>query len=117
MLGMTFNCNNFRQNYETSFMSYFVYMLSNPARTVLYIGMTNNLERRLYEHSKGLGDAGKFTGRYQCNLLVYFETSPDAGHAIAREKQIKNWSRTKKEWLIETLNPTWEPIDLRTWKG
>ncbi|RTQ50719.1 GIY-YIG nuclease family protein [Hymenobacter gummosus] len=77
-------------------MSYFVYILSNPARTVLYVGVTNNLERRLCEHSLGLGDAGKFTGRYQCNLLVYFEISPDAVQAIAREKQLKNWSRAKK---------------------
>ncbi|MCC3156838.1 GIY-YIG nuclease family protein [Hymenobacter sp. 15J16-1T3B] len=98
-------------------MSYVVYILSNPARTVLYIGVTNDLERRLYEHGQGLGDAGKFTGRYQCNLLVYFESSPDAAQAIAREKQLKNWRRTKKEWLIGTLNPSWEPIDPRTWKG
>ena len=97
-----------------SFMGYSVYILSNPARTVLYIGMTNDLERRLYEHSQRLGDAGKFTGRYQCNLLVYFEASPDPRQAIAREKQLKNWSRAKKEWLIETLNPDWQPIDLRT---
>ncbi|GAB3829569.1 GIY-YIG nuclease family protein [Hymenobacter jeollabukensis] len=98
-------------------MSYFVYILSNPARTVLYIGVTNDLERRLHEHGQGLGDAGKFTGRYQCNLLVYFEISPDAVQAIAREKQLKNWSRTKKEWLVGTLNPRWEPIDPRTWQG
>ena len=98
-------------------MSFFVYILTNQARTVLYIGVTNDLERRLYEHSQGLGDAGKFTGRYQCNLLVYFEYSPDATQAIAREKQLKKWSRAKKEALIATLNPDWGPIDLRTWEG
>ncbi|RTQ45806.1 GIY-YIG nuclease family protein [Hymenobacter gummosus] len=98
-------------------MSFFIYILTNPARTVLYIGVTNDLERRLYEHGQGLGEAGKFTGRYQCNLLIYFEISPDAVQAIAREKQLKNWSRAKKEWLIGTLNPNWEPIDPRTWNG
>ncbi|GAB3841893.1 GIY-YIG nuclease family protein [Hymenobacter jeollabukensis] len=98
-------------------MGFFVYILPNQARTVLYIGVTNDLERRLHEHSQGLGDAGKFTGRYQCNLLIYFESSPDATQAIAREKQLKKWSRAKKEALITALNPGWTPIDLHTWAG
>ena len=98
-------------------MSFYVYILTNPARTVLYTGVTNNLERRIYEHSERLGEWGKFTGRYQCNLLIYFEISPDAKQAIAREKQIKNWTRAKKEFLINTLNPNWEPIDLRIWSA
>ncbi len=98
-------------------MSFCVYMLTNQTRTVLYVGVTNDLEWRLYEHSQGLGDAGKFTGRYQCNLLMYFELCPDATQAIAREKQLKNWSRAKKEFLINSLNPTWEPIDLHTRAG
>ncbi|MFC7668392.1 GIY-YIG nuclease family protein [Hymenobacter humi] len=98
-------------------MSFYVNILTNPARTVLYTGITNNLERRLHEHSTGLGESGKFTGRYQCNLLVYFEISPDAKQAIAREKQIKNWGRAKKDFLINTMNPAWEPIDLQTWSG
>lgn len=98
-------------------MSFYVYILTNPARTVLDTGVTNNLERRLHEHSVGLGEAGKFTGRYQCNLLVYFESSPEASQAIAREKQIKNWMRAKKEFLIYMLNPSWEPIDLQAWSG
>ncbi|MGI4886729.1 MAG: GIY-YIG nuclease family protein [Janthinobacterium lividum] len=92
-------------------------MLTNQTRTVLYIGVTNNLERRLCEHSGGLGDAGKFTGLYQCNLLVYFETVPGATQTIGREKQIKKWSRAKKESLVNALNPTWEPIDLHAWAG
>jgi putative endonuclease len=98
-------------------MDFYIYILTNPARTVLYTGVTNNLERRLYEHSEGLGEARKFTGRYQCNLLVYFESSTDAKQAIAREKQIKNWTRAKKEFLISTLNPDWKPIELQTWNG
>ena len=98
-------------------MSFYVYILTNPVRTVLYTGVTNDLKRRLYEHSSGSGEARKFTGRYQCNLLVYFEISADANQAIAREKQIKNWTRAKKEFLISTLNPSWEMIDLQTWSG
>jgi putative endonuclease len=96
-------------------MSYCVYLLTNPKRTVLYTGVTNDLERRLYEHAQGLGNAGKFTGRYQCNLLVYFEICADAQQAIVPEKEIKGWSRAKKEALITTLNPDWKPIDLSTW--
>jgi putative endonuclease len=72
---------------------------------VLYIGVTNDLERRLHEHGQGLGDAEKFTGCYQCNLLVYFELCPDAKQAITREKQLNKWRREKKEWLIGTMNP------------
>jgi len=102
---------------DVIWMSFFVCILTNPARTVLYTGVTNNLERRLYEHSEGLGEARKYTGRYQCNPLVYFETSPDANQAIAREKQIQNWTHVKKEFLISTLNPDWELIDLQTWSG
>ena len=59
-------------------MSYAVYLLTNMARTALYIGVTSNLERRLAEHNAGLGETGKFTGRYQVNLLVYFELYPAA---------------------------------------
>ncbi|MDU0372177.1 GIY-YIG nuclease family protein [Hymenobacter endophyticus] len=95
----------------------YVYLLTNPARTVVYTGVTSDLERRLYEHGQGLGKGGKFTGRYQCNLLVYFEAWPDAPQAIAREKEIKGWSRAKKERLTTSFNPTWAPIDLQTWDG
>lgn len=94
-----------------------VYILTNPAHTVLYIGVTNNLHRRLAEHGLGLGDAHKFTGRYQTNLLIYFEHCPDTIQAIAREKQLKRWTRAKKEALIAGLNPSWEAIDLETWDG
>ena len=74
----------------------YVYLLTNPNRTVLYIGVTNDLLRRLAEHSNNLGNHGKFTGRYQANLLVYFELLPDPTQAIAREKELKGWSRAKK---------------------
>ncbi|WP_400192559.1 GIY-YIG nuclease family protein [Hymenobacter sp. B81] len=95
----------------------YVYILTNPTQTVLYIGVTNDLRRRLYEHSSGRGDAGKFTGRYQADLLVYFEICPDAVQAIAREKQLKGWTRRKKDALIAAFNPTWQAIDLETWAG
>ncbi|WP_236668672.1 GIY-YIG nuclease family protein [Hymenobacter rubidus] len=95
----------------------YVYILTNTSRTVLYIGVTNDLTRRLYEHSTGRGDANKFTGRYQADLLVYFEQLPDAGQAIAREKVLKGWSRAKKDALVTAFNPEWKTIDLDTWDG
>ena len=72
---------------------------------------------RLYEHRSGNGDASKFTGRYQTDLLVYFELWYDAAQAIAREKQLKGWTRARKDALVNTLNPDWTDIDLATWQG
>jgi putative endonuclease len=95
----------------------YVYILTNPTRTVLYIGVTNDLTRRMYEHSSGRGDARKFTGRYQADLLVYFELCLNASQAIAREKQLKGWTRSKKDALVTEFNPTWQAIDLETWVG
>ena len=95
----------------------YVYILTNTGRTVLYIGVTNDLSRRLYEYSTRRGDASKFTGRYQADLLVYFELLPDASQAIAREKELKGWSRAKKDALIIGINPTWQVIDLETWEA
>ena len=94
-----------------------VYILTNTGRTVLYIGVTNNLPRRLYEHSAARGNVNKFAGRYQTDLLMYFEQLPDASQAIAREKALKGWSRAKKNALITAFNPEWKPIDLETWEG
>ena len=86
---------------------YFVYIITNKSRT-LYTGVTNNLERRVYEHKNKLVPG--FTARYNINTLVYFEETPDVLSAIAREKQIKGWLRSKKISLIEAVNPQW--IDL-----
>jgi len=86
---------------------YFIYIMTNNSRT-LYTGVTNNLERRVYEHKNKLVPG--FTARYKINMLVYFEETPDVLSAIAREKQIKGWLRSKKISLIETVNPQW--IDL-----
>jgi putative endonuclease len=76
----------------------YVYMLSNKNRTVLYTGVTNNLERRMAEHRSGLCT---FTKRYNVHDLVYYEVHKDIGQAIAREKNIKNWKREWKEELIK----------------
>jgi putative endonuclease len=104
----------------------YVYMLTNNIRMVLYTGVTNDLTRRLAEHNDTLGQRNKFTGRYQANLLVYFEVCADPMQAIAREKEIKGWSRAKKEALITNFNkealitnfnPTWAAINLETWTG
>jgi putative endonuclease len=89
--------------------NYFVYILTNADRhTVLYIGITNNLERRASEHSLGLGSA--FARRYNAHKLIYFEAYPDPASAIAREKQLKRWSRIKKEALIARRNPDWNDL-------
>ena len=95
----------------------YVYILTNPTRTVLYIGVTNDLTRRLFEHSEGRGNVVKFTGKYQADLLIYFEICADAPQAIAREKQLKGWTRAKKVALINGFNPDWKEIDLETWEG
>ena len=91
-------------------MQYYVYFLTNRTNTVLYVGVTNNLQRRLYEHKNELADG--FTKRYHVHKLVYFETTTDVRAAIAREKQIKSWSRARKNALIETMNPKWEDLSL-----
>ena len=85
---------------------YFVYILSNWDDSVLYIGVTGNLPRRLYEHRNHLVDG--FSSKYNTEKLVYFEETTDVYSAISREKQIKSWNRARKEALVESQNPTWE---------
>ena len=87
---------------------YYVYILTNKYNTVVYTGVTNNLERRLYEHRNHL--VGGFTKRYNLNKLVYFETTSDVDSAIEREKQIKGWKRDRKNALIECVNPQWNDL-------
>jgi putative endonuclease len=86
--------------------SYYVYILTNKNRTVLYIGVTNDLERRLHEHISGYIKG--FTHKYSCHHLVYYECFSDISEAIAREKRLKGWSRLKKDALIGSINPSWE---------
>jgi len=88
--------------------SYFVYILSNKKRGTLYIGLTNNLLRRLYEHKKGLIDG--FTKRYNIKMLVYFETTSNIQAAIEREKKLKKWNRAWKINIIEKNNPEWKDL-------
>ena len=76
--------------------------MSNQHNTTLYIGVTSNLETRVSEHKSGSYDG--FTQKYNCNKLVYYEVFSDINEAIEREKQLKKWSRRKKEWLIDTAN-------------
>ena len=75
---------------------------SNDYNTVLYIGVTNDLERRVQEHKSGLIPG--FTKQYNCGKLVYYEVFSDINQAIDREKQLKKWSRAKKDWLIDMVN-------------
>ncbi len=86
---------------------YYVYVTSSH-RGTLYTGVTNSLSRRLGEHKQKLVHG--FTTRYRVTKLVYFESTPDVLSAIAREKQIKGWRRSKKVDLIESVNSTWEDL-------
>ena len=90
--------------------SYFVYILTNWNNKVMYIGVTNNLERRMYEHKHKLVDG--FTKRYNVNKLVYYEVTSDIHEAIRREKQLKGFKRSKKNALVETMNPLWEDLNI-----
>jgi putative endonuclease len=87
---------------------YYVYIMTNKHNTVLYTGMTNDLRRRAYEHRTGRG--GGFTSRFNVRKLVYYEVTPSAEAAIAREKRIKAGSRQNKIDLIEGMNPDWQDL-------
>jgi putative endonuclease len=87
----------------------YVYILSSQTRR-LYIGVTSDLDGRIWEHKQSLIEG--FTKTYKINQLVYVEDYPDMESAIAREKQLKGWSRAKKIALIEASNPKWEEIQL-----
>ena len=82
--------------------------MSNWNNKVLYVGMTNDLERRIYEHKNKLIEG--FTKRYNINKLVYYEYTNEIDFAILREKQIKKWRREKKNILVETINPEWKDL-------
>ncbi|MDD6152564.1 MAG: GIY-YIG nuclease family protein [Elusimicrobia bacterium] len=88
-------------------MSY-IYILTNPTNKVLYIGVTNNLVRRIYEHKQKMLEG--FSSRYNLTKLVYYEQFDDIAKAIAREKVLKEWRRSWKECLINKLNPAWRDL-------
>ena len=86
---------------------YYVYILSNYSK-MLYIGVTNDLERRVYEHKKKLVKG--YTSKYNLHQLVYYEDTDDIGRAIETEKRLKGWKRYKKVKLIESVNPGWKDL-------
>lgn len=90
-------------------MTYYVYILTNANKNLIYIGVTNNLIRRVYEHKHHL-DKGSYTARYNIDQLVYFEETSDVEAAISREKQLKGWNRARKNRLVESKNPEWKDI-------
>ena len=87
---------------------YFVYILANKTNSTLYVGVTNDVARRLYEHCNGVNDG--FTKKYKVHKLVFVESTPDVQSAIQREKQLKGLTRDKKEALIDSQNPKWEDL-------
>ena len=87
---------------------YFVYILTNFSNNTLYVGITNNLQRRLYEHKHKLIKG--FTEKYNINKLVYYECTSDVLSAISREKQLKGWKKIKKINLITSINPQWNDL-------
>src|SRR6476659_10849328 len=90
--------------------AFYVYMMTNQSRVVLYTGITNSLVKRVWQHQNG--ETEGFTTTYKVNRLVYYECFNDPRDAIAREKGIKGWRREKKNTLVETKNPRWTDLCL-----
>ncbi len=88
--------------------TYYVYILASKRNGTLYIGLTNNLEKRVYEHKNNIIEG--FTSKYGVHLLVYYEQTNDVNIAIQREKQLKKWNRRWKLELIEKSNPNWNDL-------
>jgi putative endonuclease len=88
--------------------NYYIYIISNWNNKVIYVGMTNDLERRIYEHKNKIFEG--FSKKYNLNKLVYYEYTNDVTAAILREKQVKKWRREKKNNLIESMNPEWKDL-------
>ncbi|MFQ5965210.1 MAG: GIY-YIG nuclease family protein [Candidatus Scalinduaceae bacterium] len=89
---------------------YYIYLITNWNNKVMYVGVTNNLVRRIYEHKSKLVKG--FTNRYNINKLVYYEETHDVIAALAREKEIKKWRREKKNQLVNQMNPNWKDLSL-----
>ena len=87
---------------------YYVYLLTNRNNKVMYVGMTNDLRRRVYQHKRKLVPG--FTQRYNVDKLVYYESTHDVHAAITREKEIKKWRREKKDSLVNAMNPEWKDL-------
>ncbi len=93
---------------------YYVYILTNKTNTVLYVGVTNDLQRRTFEHKNKQTEG--FSKKYNLSKLIYFEATPNIDDAIAREKQLKGWRRKKKAELISENNPDWEDLYNKNFK-
>jgi putative endonuclease len=85
-------------------------MMTNERNTVLYVGVTGDLLKRVWEHKQGVIDG--FTKKYRCIKLVYYETTSDVWAALHREKELKGWKREKKNFLINRDNPSWQDLDI-----
>ena len=90
-------------------MNYYVYIMASATNVTVYVGVTSDLIRRVYEHRKHL-NPDSFTSRYDVHKLVYFEQTSDVRAALEREKQLKGWRRSKKNALIESMNPEWKDL-------
>jgi Predicted endonuclease containing a URI domain len=87
----------------------YIYMMTNKNKTTLYIGVTSDLVKRIYEH-RNKENPNSFTARYNLDYCVYYEEFADIDTAILREKQLKGWTRKKKDWLINQINPDWKDL-------
>ena len=90
-------------------MNYYVYIMASVTNVTVYVGVTSDLIRRAYEHRSHL-DPDSFTSRYDVHKLVYYEQTADVRAALEREKQLKGWRRSKKNALIESMNPEWKDL-------
>ena len=97
--------------------NFYTYILTNSTKKVLYTGVTNDLDRRLYEHYFGIDQKDSFTSKYKCYYLVWYERHQYINNAIEHEKEIKGWLRSKKISLIEQENPEWRFLnkDIMEW--
>ena len=93
---------------ERPLTDYYVYIMTNESR-MLYVGVTNDLQRRVFKHQQKL-DRASFTAKYNMTRLAYFESTSDIRAAIAREKQLKGWLRKRKVGFVESVNPLWEDL-------
>ncbi|MBL4675096.1 MAG: GIY-YIG nuclease family protein [Mucilaginibacter sp.] len=99
--------------------NYYVYILTNRDKSVLYVGVTNDLDSRLQQHRENASKSNSFTGKYHCYYLIHYEHFTHIDHAIEREKEIKKWRREKKISLINSNNPNWKFLnkDLSNYKN
>ena len=94
--------------------NYYIYILTNKSKTVLYTGVTNNLKERLWFHQNPEPFSKAFTAKYKCFFLIYYEHFFEIEDAIKREKEIKGWSRVKKQAIITEFNPEWSFLNNKT---